>query len=99
MGGGGSSSSNYTTSTVNVDTTTIINTDELAKALQMQTKVEADSKNAELIIKAAEAQAKLNQNALFFQEVEGGIKKYAMLGGLSYVAYKIINQKPKKRQK
>jgi len=90
FGGGGSSSSSKTVNqtTLNTTTTTIFETDELAKAMQSQADATLKSSQMELI----KEKAKLNQNALFFNEIEGGLKKWAFLVVFAYGGYRIIKK-------
>ncbi len=94
FGGGGSKSSSSTTNqtTLNTTTTTIIETDKLAEALQNQAEAMENIGSAEVQLKVAETNAKLNQNALFFNEIEGGLKKWAFLGIFAYGSYRIFKK-------
>lgn len=95
FGGGGSSSSTTSNTKVNVDTTTIIKTDKLAEAMQNQVNAAANGNeiaNAQTKVAIAEANAKLKQNALFFNQAEMGLKKWAFLGVVSYGGYRIYKK-------
>jgi len=91
FGGGSSNSSSQTTNktTLTTNTTTVVETDELAKAMQSQADATAQSNQVELL----KEKAKLNQNFTLFNELEGGIKKWALLGGFGFVIYKIMKKK------
>ena len=99
MGKGGGSNSSSTTvnetvlnTTTNTQMTTIIETDELAKALEKNANATLSVGQADLLLKKAQAEAELTQNAIFVNELEGGIKKWALLGVVGYGGYKIFKK-------
>ena len=92
--GGGSSSSSQTINETNLttNTTTIIETDELAKALQKNANATMTVGQANLLLNKAKAEAELNQNALFVDDLEKGVKKWALISLVGYGGYKIIKK-------
>ncbi len=95
MGKGGSSSQAVNTTQATVTSTNIVNMDTkaLAKALQEKTKADLTIGKADLILKNAEAKAKLEQNAVIANDIKSGLKKYIFLGGFAYAGYKIMKKK------
>lgn len=94
---GGSKSEAKTSSTVNVTTNTIINTDQLAAAIEAQTATMSNAEAAELKARIVIENAKLQQNAAFFSQVGEQAKTAVIVAGLGLVTYKFLKKKEKRR--